>query len=81
MDELTVKIAGEITCSSSPGGSMRKWREIFGIKQAELAKHMKISISTISDYESNRRASPGVAVIRRFVNSKTINPFACARVH
>lgn len=69
MDELGIKIAGEISCSTSPGGSMRKWREIFGIKQSELAKHMSISVSTISDYESNRRASPGVAVIKRFVST------------
>jgi putative transcriptional regulator len=69
MDELGIKIAGEISCSSSPGGSMRKWREIFGIKQSELANHMGISVSTISDYESNRRASPGVAVIKRFVTT------------
>lgn len=69
MDELGIKIAGEIACSSSPGGSMRKWREIFGIKQSELAKFMKITVSTISDYESNRRASPGVAVIKRFVSA------------
>ncbi len=69
MDELREKIAGEITLSSSPGSTMKKWREIFGVTQMELAKRIKISTSTISDYESNRRLSPGVGVIKRFVDT------------
>ena len=69
MDELREKIAGEITLSESPGSAMKKWREFFGITQAELAKQIKVSTSTISDYESNRRLSPGVGVIKRFVDA------------
>jgi putative transcriptional regulator len=69
LDELREKIAGEITLSDSPGSAMKKWRELFGITQIELAKQIKISTSTISDYESNRRLSPGVGVIRRFVDA------------
>ncbi len=68
-NEIRAKIAGEITLSESPGSIMRKWRELFGITQIELSKHLKISASTISDYESNRRLSPGVGVIKRFVDS------------
>lgn len=67
MDTLQERIAGEITLSESPGSNMKKWRELFGISQVELAKHIKISTSTISDYEGNRRASPGVGIIKRFV--------------
>ncbi len=67
MDTLQERIAGEITLSDSPGSTMKKWRELFGISQVELAKHLKISTSTISDYEGNRRASPGVGIIKRFV--------------
>ncbi len=67
MNSLEEKIAGEITLSDSPGSVMKKWRELFGITQVELSKALKISTSTISDYESNRRLSPGVGVIRRFV--------------
>jgi putative transcriptional regulator len=48
---------------------MKKWREVFGIAQGELAEFLKISSSTISDYEGNRRKSPGIAVIRRFVDA------------
>ncbi len=69
MDELKEKIAGDITLSESPGSTMKKWRELFGVTQMELSKHIKISTSTISDYESNRRQSPGVGVIKRFVDA------------
>ena len=71
-NEIKERIAGEITLSESPGSVMRKWRELFGITQIELSKHLKISASTISDYESNRRMSPGVGVIKRFVDSLVV---------
>jgi putative transcriptional regulator len=69
MEKLAVTIAGEITLSKDPGGSMKKWREIFGISQIELAEHLQVSSSTISDYEGGRRKSPGIGVISRFVNA------------
>ncbi|MFH1285548.1 MAG: helix-turn-helix domain-containing protein [Candidatus Micrarchaeota archaeon] len=69
METLSVKIAGEIALSDSPGSTMKKWREIFGVTQAELAEYLKISASTISDYEADRRKSPGIAVVRRFIES------------
>ncbi|MEM3883877.1 MAG: helix-turn-helix domain-containing protein [Methanothrix sp.] len=69
MDELAEKIAGEVALSESPGSVMKKWRELFGVTQAELSGAIKISASTISDYESNRRLSPGVAIIKRFVGA------------
>src|SRR3989338_7169069 len=69
MDKLAVTMAGEITLSRDPGGSMKKWREIFGVSQTELAEHLKISSSTISDYEGGRRKSPGINVINRFVEA------------
>ena len=64
-----MKIAGEISLSSDPGSTMKKWREVFNIQQTELSQYLKISPSTISDYESNRRKSPGIAVIHRFVDA------------
>ncbi len=69
MDSLQEWIAGEITLSDTPGSTMKKWRELFGISQVELAKYLKISTSTISDYEGNRRASPGVGIIKRFIGA------------
>ncbi len=69
MEKLRNTIAGEITLSKDPGGSMKKWREIFGINQTELAEFLGVSSSTISDYEGGRRKSPGIVVISRFVNA------------
>ena len=68
-DELREKIAGEITLSADPGKAIRKWREEFGISQYELADAMGVSHSVISDYESGRRKSPGVGVIRKMVDA------------
>ncbi len=64
-----MEIAGEIALSADPGATMRKWREIFGISQVELSRHIQVTVSTISDYEGNRRKSPGTAVIARFVKA------------
>jgi putative transcriptional regulator len=69
MEKLQVAIAGEICLSKDPGGSMKKWREIFGVSQTELAEYLKVSSSTISDYEGGRRKSPGIGVISRLVQS------------
>ena len=69
MDKLAMTIAGEITLSNDPGGSMKKWREIFAVHQTELASFLKVSSSTISDYEGGRRKNPGIGVIARFVNA------------
>jgi putative transcriptional regulator len=65
--DVSQQIAGEITLAKNPGAAMKKWREIFGVTQTELAEHLKITPSTISDYESNRRKSPGIGVIQRFI--------------
>jgi putative transcriptional regulator len=68
-DEFREKIAGEITLSSEPGKTIRKWREEFKLSQHQLADAMGISHSVISDYESGRRRSPGVSVIRKMVDA------------
>lgn len=68
-EKLDTIIAGEIALSKDPGGSMKKWREIFGISQTELAEYLDVSSSTISDYEGGRRKSPGIAVVARLVQS------------
>ena len=69
MEKIENEIAGEITLSPAPGSTMKKWREIFAITQVGLAQLLKISPSTISDYEGNRRKSPGSGVIKRFVGA------------
>ncbi|MFH0927709.1 MAG: transcriptional regulator [Candidatus Micrarchaeota archaeon] len=69
MEKLQYEIAGEISLSPNPGSTMKKWREIFAITQTELAQYLKLSCSTISDYEGNRRKSPGTGIISRFVSA------------
>ncbi len=69
MEKIKMEIAGEISLSEDSGATMRKWREIFEISQVELARHLGITVSTISDYEGNRRKSPGTHVVKRFVNA------------
>jgi len=63
------KIAGEITVSSGPGKTIRKWRETFHISQHELAEKVRVSPSVIADYESGRRAAPRVSTVKKLVEA------------
>ena len=65
--DIYEKIAGEIAISDSPGETIRKWREEFGITQQEISRYLDISPSVINDYESGRRKSPGVFSIKKIV--------------
>ena len=64
---LAKKIAGEIVVAKDPGKVLRKWRELMKIPQKELAEKIGITSSVISDYESGRRKSPGVKIIRKII--------------
>ncbi|UCH71869.1 MAG: helix-turn-helix domain-containing protein [Thermoplasmatales archaeon] len=66
---LSEKIAGEITFSPKPGKTIRKWRNVFNISQTELANHLKLSPSVVSDYESGRRKSPGIQTIKKIIGA------------
>jgi len=68
-DALSEKIAGEITLSPKPGQTIRKWRNVFGISQTNLANFLKLSPSVISDYESGRRKSPGIQTIKKIIEA------------
>jgi len=65
--DLAEQIAGEITLSEDPGATLRKWRTDFDVSQTDLAAHLDVSPSVVSDYESGRRESPGIGVVRRVV--------------
>lgn len=62
-------IAGDISTSKNPGVALKRWRKKFGIKQNTLAEKLDISSSVISDYESGRRKSPGVGIIKKIVKA------------
>lgn len=66
---LSEKIAGEITFSPRPGETIRKWRNVFGISQTDLAHYLDLSPSVISDYESGRRKSPGIQNVRKIIEA------------
>jgi putative transcriptional regulator len=68
-DELAEKMAGEVTFSDNPGATLRKWRTDFEVAQKDLADELGVSPSVVSDYESGRRESPGIGVIRRVLNA------------
>ncbi|MEM7828105.1 MAG: helix-turn-helix domain-containing protein [Candidatus Aenigmatarchaeota archaeon] len=65
--KLASDIIGEIVLNENPHLAMKRWRSIFRISQKELAAELKISPSVISDYESGRRKSPGILMIKRYV--------------
>ena len=62
-------IAGNMVFSDNYGNAMKKWRNIFDVSQKELAERLNITPSVISDYESNRRKSPGMAFIKKVVET------------
>lgn len=63
------KMAGEIALSGDAGQTMRKWRETFRFSQSQVAERLQVNPSVISDYESGRRKSPGIATVRRLVEA------------
>jgi putative transcriptional regulator len=67
--EFASRIAGDVVISENPGDAMRRWRERIAVKQAILAREMGLSPSVLSDYESGRRASPGVGFIKKYVTA------------
>jgi len=66
---LMKRIVGEIILSDNPGEVMRRWREVFGIAQLEMADNIRIPSSVISDYERGRRPSPGAAFVKKYVTA------------
>jgi putative transcriptional regulator len=68
-EEFAAHIAGDVVVSENPGDTLRKWRERIAVKQAILAREMGLSPSVLSDYESGRRASPGVGFVKRYIEA------------
>jgi putative transcriptional regulator len=68
-DKLSKDIIGEIVLSDSSEKVIRKWRNIFKISQKRLANELSITPSVVSDYESGRRKSPGIKVVKKYVGA------------
>jgi putative transcriptional regulator len=68
-NKLAKEIVGEIVMSDSPEKAIKKWRSIFKISQKRLSRELGITPSVVSDYESGRRKSPGIKMIRKYVDA------------
>ena len=66
---LAKDIVGEIVLSENSEKVIRKWRTIFKISQKKLASELGITSSVISDYESGRRKSPGIKMVKKYVEA------------
>jgi putative transcriptional regulator len=66
---LAKDIIGEIVLSENPESVLKKWRSIFKISQKELAGELGVTSSVVSDYESGRRKSPGIKVIKKYIEA------------
>jgi len=66
-NKIMKDIIGEIVVSDNVEDVLRKWRSIFKISQKDLAQYLGITSSVISDYESGRRKSPGIKMIKRYI--------------
>jgi putative transcriptional regulator len=66
---LAKDIVGEIVLTEKAEKVIKKWRNIFKISQKKLAAELGITSSVVSDYESGRRKSPGIKVIRKYVDA------------
>ncbi len=68
-EKLAKDIIGEIVLSENSENVIKKWRSIFKISQKKLANELSITPSVVSDYESGRRKSPGIKVIRKYIEA------------
>jgi predicted transcriptional regulator len=65
-EELLRIIIGDIASNANYGVVMKKWREMFKIKQGLVADELKIKQSVVSDYESERVKNPGIRFVRDY---------------
>ncbi len=68
-DKILKIVGGEVVVANNVGEVLKKWRTKFEISQKELAKELNITPSVVCDYESGRRKSPGIKVVRRYINA------------
>ncbi len=68
-NRLAKDIIGEIVLSENSDRVIKKWRSIFKISQKRLASELGITSSVVSDYESGRRKSPGIKMIKKYVDA------------
>jgi len=67
-NRLMKDIVGEVVVSDNIEEILRKWRTIFKVSQKAMAGELNITSSVISDYESGRRKSPGIKMIKKYID-------------
>jgi len=67
--EIFRLMVADVIFSEKPWEEIKKWRKAFKIKGKDVAENIKVSPSVISDYESGRRKSPGINMIKKILNS------------
>ncbi|MFA5303738.1 MAG: hypothetical protein WC393_04350 [Candidatus Nanoarchaeia archaeon] len=65
-EELLRLIIGDIASNPNYGLVMKKWREMFAIKQGLISDELKVKQSVISDYENERCKNPGIKFVRDY---------------
>jgi predicted transcriptional regulator len=65
-EELLRMIIGDIASNPNYGLVMKKWREMFSLKQGEVSDKLGAKQSVISDYENERCKNPGIKFIRDY---------------
>ncbi len=68
IEYVAKRISGDIIWSDNPGSELRKWREVYGLSQTDIARLMSVSYSVVSDYERGKR-EPGRRFIKQFVRA------------
>ncbi|NOR84605.1 helix-turn-helix domain-containing protein [archaeon] len=66
---IAKNIANDLIFNENAGKVIQKWRDIFKISQKDFAKTIGVVPSVISDYESGRRQSPGLKMVRKIINA------------
>ncbi|MDD4353602.1 MAG: hypothetical protein PHN56_04035 [Candidatus Nanoarchaeia archaeon] len=65
-EELLRIIIGDIASNPNYGLVMKKWREMFAIKQGLVSNELNVKQSVISDYENERCKNPGIKFVRDY---------------
>jgi len=65
-EEFLRIMIGDIASNTNYGLVMKKWREMFGLKQGLISDELKIKQSVISDYENERCKNPGIKFVRDY---------------
>jgi|SRR5690349_9193246 len=65
---LRRRMAADLVTAEVFGPELKRWRQAFHVSQGELAYHLGVQPSVVSDYEGGRRPNPGVQTVRQLID-------------